>query len=151
VEVVGAPVSPTTSPNRLVVQPSGQVLDVRRIAVRDLDAHVYGECSRIWNPIHTDPAVARAANLPGTVLHGTLTLAHGVSATMDMLEAGPEDVRRVGGAFRGMVRTPGELRVRLLHVTGDRHHGVASFDVATADDVIAVRDGFVLFGSSGQR
>ena len=33
--------------------------------------HVYTECARIWNPIHTDLAVARAAGLPGPILHGT--------------------------------------------------------------------------------
>jgi len=38
-------------------------------------AHVYTECARIWNPIHTDETVARAAGLPGIILHGTATLA----------------------------------------------------------------------------
>src|SRR4030095_11613946 len=31
-------------------------------------AHVYSECARIWNPIHTDAAVARAARLPPHLL-----------------------------------------------------------------------------------
>ncbi|NJN52567.1 MAG: hypothetical protein HC809_13240, partial [Gammaproteobacteria bacterium] len=43
-------------------------------------AHVYTECARIWNPIHTDRAVARAAGLPDIILHGTATLALAVSA-----------------------------------------------------------------------
>ena len=38
-------------------------------------AHVYTECARIWNPIHTDVAYARAAGLPDIILHGTATLA----------------------------------------------------------------------------
>src|SRR5438105_2372247 len=42
-------------------------------------AHVYSECARIFNPIHTDAAVARAAGLPEIILHGTATLALTVS------------------------------------------------------------------------
>ena len=38
-------------------------------------AHVYTECARIWNPIHTDRAVALAAGLPDIILHGTATMA----------------------------------------------------------------------------
>ena len=39
-------------------------------------AHVYTECARIWNPIHTDTAVTAKAGLPGIILHGTATLAN---------------------------------------------------------------------------
>ena len=42
-------------------------------------AHVYTECARIWNPIHTDVAYARAAGLPDIILHGTATLALSIS------------------------------------------------------------------------
>ena len=38
-------------------------------------AHSYSECAHIWNPIHTDKAVALAAGLPDIILHGTATLA----------------------------------------------------------------------------
>ena len=50
------------------------------IAVGATAAHVYTECARIWNPIHTDVAYARAAGLPDIILHGTATLALSVSA-----------------------------------------------------------------------
>ena len=43
-------------------------------------AHTYTECAHIWNPIHTDRAVALAAGLPDIILHGTATLALAVSA-----------------------------------------------------------------------
>ncbi len=37
--------------------------------------HVYTECASIWNPIHTERAVALAAGLPDIILHGTATWA----------------------------------------------------------------------------
>jgi acyl dehydratase len=137
----GAPLSPGTGEGRAV-------LDSRRIALGPADGHVYTECARIWNPIHTDAAVALAAGLPAIILHGTATLAHGVSATMEMLEAGPEAVRRVGGEFRAMVLPPTEIEVRLLNVAQDRSRRVAIFDVTSSEGGQAVRDGFVVLGTT---
>src|SRR4029453_1637959 len=53
-------------------------------------AHTYTECARIWNPIHTDKAVARSAGLPDIILHGTATLALAVSAALEREGAGPD-------------------------------------------------------------
>lgn len=33
--------------------------------------HLYSECADIWNPIHTERAVALAAGLPDILIHGT--------------------------------------------------------------------------------
>jgi acyl dehydratase len=75
-------------------------------------AHVYSECARIWNPIHTDPAVARRAGLPAIILHGTATLALSVSAALRHAARGPATpVRRLGGRFTGMVPMPSRLHV----------------------------------------
>src|SRR6266581_3658401 len=38
----------------------GEVQWSETVAVAANAAHVYTECARIWNPIHTDDAVARA-------------------------------------------------------------------------------------------
>jgi acyl dehydratase len=70
-------------------------------------AHVYSECARIWNPIHTDIAYARAAGLPDIILHGTATLALSVSA----IRLEPAAVRRVRCRFAGMVTMPSTLTV----------------------------------------
>jgi len=70
-------------------------------------AHVYTECARIWNPIHTDVAYARAAGLPDIILHGTATLALSVSA----IRLEPAAVRRVRCRFAGMVTMPCTLTV----------------------------------------
>src|SRR5690606_32006993 len=72
-------------------------------------AHVYTECARIWNPIHTDIAHARAAGLPGIILHGTATLALSVSRLLEGID--PRRVRRVRCRFSGMVLMPSRLEV----------------------------------------
>ena len=71
-------------------------------------AHVYTECARIFNPIHTDVAHAKAAGLPDIILHGTATLALSVSR----LGLEPARVRRIRCRFSGMVLMPSRLEVR---------------------------------------
>lgn len=70
--------------------------------------HVYSECADIWNPIHTERAVAIAAGLPDIILHGTATWA---LAGLHVLGAyAGADVRRLArfaGSFKAMV-VPGE-------------------------------------------
>lgn len=74
------------------------------IAVAATAGHVYTECARIWNPIHTDPEYARAAGLPGIILHGTATLAMSVSRLA-------RHARRVRCRFSGMVFMPSTLQL----------------------------------------
>ncbi|HEY5637129.1 MAG TPA: MaoC/PaaZ C-terminal domain-containing protein [Burkholderiales bacterium] len=74
-------------------------------------AHVYTECARIWNPIHTDLAHARAAGLPGIILHGTATLALSVSRVLAAKGVDPAAVRRIRARFSGMVPMPSTLSV----------------------------------------
>ena len=81
-------------------------------------AHIYTEGARIWNPIHTDAAVAEKAGLPAIILHGTATLALGVSAVLRQLAPEqPELVRRISGRFGAMVLMPSTLTVRIFDVT----------------------------------
>jgi acyl dehydratase len=70
-------------------------------------AHIYTECARIFNPIHTDVAHAKAAGLPDIILHGTATLALSVSR----LKIEPARVRRIRCRFSGMVLMPSRLEV----------------------------------------
>src|SRR3989442_9329386 len=90
-------------------------------------AHVYTECARIWNPIHTDRAVAIDAGLPDIILHGTATLALAVSQVLrrEPAEAAPR-VGRLGGRFTRMGRLPPAVNVQGLRVTT----GIASRVVA---------------------
>jgi acyl dehydratase len=98
---------------------AGRVADDAEIAwTETLDvpaeaAHVYTECARIWNPIHTDIAVARAAGLPGLILHGTATLALAVSRVLVRdLEGDAGRVMEIAVRFTGMVRLPSRVSVR---------------------------------------
>ena len=79
------------------------------IPVSATAAHVYTECARIWNPIHTDVAYARAAGLPDIILHGTATLALSVSRVLNSF--GLTQVRRIRCRFAGMVTMPSTLTV----------------------------------------
>ena len=90
------------------LQPAGE------IAVAATAAHVYTECARIWNPIHTDLAYARAAGLPDIILHGTATLALSVSKVLSSLGMNP--VRRIRCRFAGMVTMPSTLTVHASRV-----------------------------------
>ncbi len=87
------------------------------IAVSATAAHVYTECARVWNPIHTDIAYARAAGLPGLILHGTATLALSVSRALQ--GADPAKVRRVRCRFAGMVPMPSTLNVYAATTAGE--------------------------------
>ena len=81
------------------------------IPVAATAAHVYTECARIFNPIHTDIAYARAAGLPGILLHGTATLALSVSKVLQARDVEWRRVRGVSCRFSGMVLMPSTLQV----------------------------------------
>jgi acyl dehydratase len=101
-------------------------------------AHLYTECARIWNPIHTDVAVARAAGLPGIILHGTATLALAVSRVVAHdLDGQPDRVGGVRARFTGMVALPSRVTVR---GRGRRDPDIA-FDVVGPDGRPVVSQG----------
>ena len=80
---------------------------------------IYSECSRIWNPIHSDPAAAAATGLEGPVLHGTATLAKCVSALVRRFTSDndPSLVQRVSvRQFDAPVMMPSLLTVDVVKV-----------------------------------
>ena len=110
-------------------------------------AHVYTECARIWNPVHTDPAVAEQYGLPGLILHGTATLAHGISRVIAQETDGhPERVKRIAGRFGAMVFMPSRLTVRVVSREASTEGDVVRFEIRTEEGKPAVRDGAVLLG-----
>jgi acyl dehydratase len=117
---------------RLVDLADPRPLDVKLAPVGEIPvaataAHVYTECARIWNPIHTDIAYARAAGLPGIILHGTATLALSVSRALRLHDIEWRRVRNVSCRFSGMVLMPSTLTL---------HAGRAGSEIAfeTAND-----------------
>jgi acyl dehydratase len=141
VELVGEPASCDDVPAapRSPAVDGQRPLAARDSHVRSVDAHVYTECARIWNPIHTDVAVARRAGLAAPILHGTATLARGTSIATELAGVPLAAVRRVAGTFGAMVPLDSTITVRLLATAPDG----LWFDVRTADGKPAVRDGYV--------
>src|SRR4029077_20621376 len=77
-------------------------------------AHISGACARLGNPIniHTDLATAKNAGLPGTILHGTATLAMAASRVMAAETGGdPTCIGRIHARFGAMVLMPSEVEV----------------------------------------
>ena len=108
-------------------------------------AHVYSECARIWNPIHTDRAVAHAAGLPDIILHGTATLALAVSAVLSHAPAASaRSVRRISCRFSGMVRLPSTITVRGGKPSEHDDGNVVRFQVLDVDGRPAVTQGAVI-------
>jgi len=103
-------------------------------------AHVYSECARIWNPIHTDVAVARAAGLPDPILHGSATLALAVSQVIQRdLGGDPTRVRAIAVRFTGMVPMPSSFLVRGCGRAGD----LLAFDAVDERGEPVLSDGVV--------
>lgn len=133
-------------PNPIVgVERNGEPIEVAAELAAGA-AHVYTECARIWNPIHTDPAVAQSAGLPGIIMHGTANLAHGVSSVVS-LAAGerPEQVRRIQGRFAAMVTLPSTIVIAVWpanqNTDGSR---TVPFEVRNAAGEPAVASGAVV-------
>jgi acyl dehydratase len=109
--------------------------------------HVYTECARIWNPIHTDAATAQRAGLSGPILHGTATLALAVSRVVELeAEGAPERVSRVAGRFGAMVSVPSEISVVIVERCGMPSGEAVFFEVRNAAGELAVRDGLAVLG-----
>jgi len=72
-----------------------------RLAIPRWLAHVYTECSQIWNPIHTERRIAVAQGLPDIILHGTATWALVGEAFIDAYGDGdPVRLRRLACRFK---------------------------------------------------
>ncbi len=107
-------------------------------------AHTYTECARIWNPIHTDRAVALAAGLPDIILHGTATLALAVTRIVNEYAGGdPRRVTRLGGRFAAMVLMPSTITLQ-----AHQSENVISYQVLTEDGQTAISQGFVVMGDA---
>lgn len=121
------------------VQPAFEM----ELAVSAVEAHIYSECSRIWNPIHTDRAAAVAAGLPCIILHGTSIMAKAVSAIINRYGAGDPAavVRCAVRSFGAMVLMPSTLR--LIVVAASAH--VVHYEVWTDQGEAAIKGGLVEF------
>ena len=133
-------------PDPLAADRVGEPLEIS-VPVAAGAAHTYTECARIWNPIHTDKAVALASGLPDIILHGTANLAHGVSAVVaHRAESRPELVRRITCRFAAMVLLPSSMTVRVWPAVDDPNGQLVPFEVLNEAGDPAVKDGVVVLG-----
>jgi len=108
-------------------------------------AHVYTECARIFNPIHTDAAVAQRAGLPAIILHGTATLALAVSRIVAAeTHADPSRVKRIMGRFGAMVMMPSQVLLRICAREMGEDGQRIFFEVLNDQNRPAIRDGLVV-------
>ena len=113
---------------------------VEKIDVGAGAAHIYTECARIWNPIHTDRQVAIDAGLPDIILHGTATLALAVSSLVKKYAGSdPKLVKRLGGRFAAMVPLPSQIKI-VSNITDD----IISFQVQNAQGDLAISNGYMV-------
>jgi len=138
----------TDGQTRLVVEPlvrplpppSSEARWSKPVPVASWAAHVYSECARIWNPIHTDLAVAREAGLSAPILHGSATLALAVSQVIGReLDGDPARVREIAARLTGMVSMPSTITVRGRARAGD----LIAFDAVDAGGEPVLSDGVI--------
>jgi len=115
------------------------------IPLGPLAAHVFSECARDYNPIHTDISVATSAGLPGLILHGTGTFAYALTSLTNNEGGGvPTSVRRVRGRLGAMVLCPSDMTLRVYaDPTSASRFG---FQVMNERSEPAIDDGLIEFG-----
>lgn len=125
--------------------PLAQSAATKTIPIAREAPHVYTECADIWNPIHTERAVALGAGLPDIILHGTATWA---LAGLEILRArAGSDVarlKRFSGRFVGMV-IPGET-ICVRHAPDPSDPRVIRFEVLTESGAPGIDQGFAVLG-----
>lgn len=113
------------------------------IATTPETAHLYTECSGIWNPIHTERRAALAAGLSGIILHGTAIWAlAGRELVRSYAMSEPARLRRLRARFTAMV-APGEVLTLQSSASPDCRH--VHFVVSNSDNRLAISDGVAEF------
>lgn len=114
-----------------------------QVAVAPDQARRYAAASGDHNPIHLDEGAARAAGLPGPVLHGLCTMALAGRAVLGLVADGrPHRLRRLAVRFAGPVR-PGTTLTVSAYDGGPAGDGVHRYP-------FEVHDGDRLVGSHGR-
>lgn len=116
------------------------------IAISRIAPHVFSECARDYNPIHTDAAVARTAGLPGIIMHGTGLFALAVSSLVANESNGdPLQTNRIRGRLGAMVLCPSTIE---LHVYPNRvAQNEYRYTVTVPDSGHAIDEGFYSTGA----
>ena len=106
-------------------------------------SQIYSACADIWNPIHTERRAALAAQLPGTIVHGTALWALAGRELIRRYAPGqPHRLRSLRGRFSAMVLAGDPIVVQ--HGAIDPL-GVVRFSVLNASGEKAVSRGMAEF------
>ncbi|MBK1874994.1 MaoC family dehydratase N-terminal domain-containing protein [Marinobacter sp. 1-3A] len=112
-----------------------------KIVLSPIAAHVFSECARDYNPIHTDIAVAESIDLPGLILHGTGTFALVVSSLVNHEAKGhPQQVQRFVGRLAAMVLCPSEVTLNVYAAKNQPSH--FRFELLTDANKPAISSGY---------
>ncbi|NNL84198.1 MAG: hypothetical protein HKP27_01010 [Myxococcales bacterium] len=123
---------------------SGDVLWRVEVPIGRHAAQQYTECARIYNPIHTEPSVAKAAGLPGIILHGSATKAMSLSAVINhCFDGDSRRITRLLGQLRGMVFMDSVIAVEGLAEEIDGPEKRILFRTLNAEGQPAISHGIV--------
>ena len=112
VDIVGGEISNEAVPR--LPEASGIEQASDRILIARQMPHIYSECADIWNPIHTERAVALAAGLPDIILHGTATWALvGREVVRAQCGGNPGQLKRLFSRFSAVVIPGQEIKISL--------------------------------------
>ena len=104
--------------------------------------HVFSECAELWNPIHTERAVARAAGLPDVILHGVATWSMAGRAILARYAGGDVTrLRRLRGRMSAMIVPGAPVK---LHTQQDRVGDTVRvfYLIENAEGAVAIREGY---------
>jgi len=105
----------------------------------------YTECADIYNPIHTEPSVAKAAGLPDIILHGSATKAIALTQVINhCFEGDASRITRLCGQLRGMVLMDTTIRVQCVHEQVSNNERQVFFRVLNQEDQLAIANGVVV-------
>jgi acyl dehydratase len=106
----------------------GEVVYEETTKVDEDQTFRYAEASGDNNPIHLDPETARAAGLPGIILHGMCTMAFAVKAAVNGPAAGnPARIKRVSVQFSRTV-LPGQMLTTKLWRKASETFGLETYN-----------------------
>lgn len=143
----GSSVEPPAAAKELAGMTSG--LWERPLRIEPVAAHVYDACTDIVFPIHTSPAFARSAGLPGPIYQGTATLGLAVKEILNREGGGdPGALAEVHAGFRGMVFPGTTIILRVLGTLLENQMKTVYFEVETPAGAKAVRNGRVVLRSA---
>jgi acyl dehydratase len=137
-ELASSPVRPS------IEEASGEPLWSEEIYIAPHAGQQYTECADIFNPIHTEPSVAKGAGLPGVILHGSATKAHALTTIIDRCFDGEaRRIRRLCGQLRAMVLMDTTIRVDCLAIDQLEDETRVFFRVLNEQGEAAVANGVV--------